>query len=210
MSSEALRLADELEYLAHGRTEWRVQDPISKAYCISFDRASSLNPERDAREWLSSHVSNHPNSPKARYEVAQSLCFTYLEESARQAASLLRTQAARIASLEAERDQLSAEVNEQARLNGMGAERELALMAERDQLRAEVQHHIATRERLLLTLTSIHALMYPPPIKTPDGRTMVFRPNDPDPHTILQALSDRIHAIPDQIDRAIEAAKEAK
>ena len=110
MSSEALRLADELEYLAHGRTEWRVQDPISKAYCISFDRASSLNPERDAREWLSSHVSNHPNSPKARYEVAQSLCFTYLEESARQAASLLRTQAARIASLEAERDQLRAEV----------------------------------------------------------------------------------------------------
>ena len=84
------------------------------------------------------------------------------------------------------------------------------LEAERDQLRAEVQHHIATRERLLLTLTSIHALMYPPPIKTPDGRTMVFRPNDPDPHTILQALSDRIHAIPDQIDRAIEAAKEAK
>jgi len=104
------------------------------------------------------------------------------QRATEQAASLLRTQAARIASLE----------------------------AERDQLRAEVQHHIATRERLLLTLTSIHALMYPPPIKTPDGRTMVFRPNDPDPHTILQALSDRIHAIPDQIDRAIEAAKEAK
>lgn len=82
--------------------------------------------------------------------------------------------------------------------------------AERDQLRAEVQHHIVTRERLLLTLTSIHALMYPPPIKTPDGRTMVFRPNDPDPHTILQALSDRIRDIPDTIDRAIEAAKEAK
>ena len=132
MSSEALRLADELEYLAHGRTEWRVQDPISKAYCISFDRASSLNPERDAREWLSSHVSNHPNSPKARYEVAQSLCFTYLEESARQAASLLRTQAARNAELEAEREKLLATVANDTTMV-------FDLCAERDQLRTEVE-----------------------------------------------------------------------
>lgn len=39
----------------------------------------------------------------------------------------------------AERDQLQAELTEQARIIGMGAERELALIAERDQLRAEVE-----------------------------------------------------------------------
>ena len=57
-------------------------------------------------------------------------------EAPRQAAALLR----RIPDLEAE-------VQEQARLNGMGAERELALMAqvsrleaERDQLRAELEN----------------------------------------------------------------------
>jgi len=110
MSSEALRLAGELHSHVHGRTEWRVQDPVSKAYCISFDRASSLNPERDAREWLSSHVSNHPNSPKAKYEVAQVHCFTELEESALKAIVILSTQAASIASLESERDQLRAEL----------------------------------------------------------------------------------------------------
>lgn len=44
----------------------------------------------------------------------------------------VRQQAERIAELEAE-------VLEQARCNGMGAERELALVAERDQLRAEVE-----------------------------------------------------------------------
>lgn len=119
-----------------------------------------------------------------------------------QSDAFLRTQAARIAELERQRTGYSTVYNE-----AMDSLR--IAVAERDTLRAEVQHHIVTRERLLLTLTSIHALMYPPPIKTPDGRTMVFRPNDPDPHTILQALSDRIRDIPDTIDRAIEAAKDA-
>lgn len=49
-----------------------------------------------------------------------------------EAAALLRQQSERIAELEAE-------VLEQARCNGMGAERELALMAERDTLREEVE-----------------------------------------------------------------------
>lgn len=113
------------------------------------------------------------------------------------------TQAARIAELESRVHTCGPTCSKAGCINRR-------VTAERDQLRAEVQHHIVTRERLLLTLTSIHALMYPPPIKTPDGRTMVFRPNDPDPHTILQALSDRIRDIPDTIARAIEAAKEAK
>lgn len=125
---------------------------------------------------------------------------------AAQAASLLREQATARALDTFAHNVLAG----QARLQMVHLENKLQnVIAERDTLRAEVQHHIVTRERLLLTLTSIHALMYPTPIKTPDGRTMVFRPNDPDPHTILQALSDRIRDIPDTIARAIEAAKEA-
>lgn len=57
------------------------------------------------------------------------------------ARATVRQQAERIAELEAE-------VLEQARCNGMGAERELALMAERDRLRAEVERLRADGERL--------------------------------------------------------------
>jgi hypothetical protein len=90
-------LADELESHVHGRTEWRVQDPASKSYCISFDRDSSLNPEHDAREWLSLHISNHPDSPKAKYEVAEVHWFTDFEDAAKQAAATLRTLSAELA-----------------------------------------------------------------------------------------------------------------
>ena len=47
-------------------------------------------------------------------------------------------------------------------------------------------------------LNGIHALLYPAPIDTADGRTMVFRPKSPDPHQVLQELSDRIRALPDE------------
>jgi len=66
------------------------------------------------------------------------------------------------------------------------------LLAERDHARAQVDNAVKL-------LTSIHALLYPAPIKIDDGRTMVFRPKNPDPHEVLQELSDRIRAIPDKI-----------
>jgi hypothetical protein len=69
-------------------------------------------------------------------------------------------------------------------------------------LRAERDHARAKCERAVRLLTGIHALLYPAPIKTPDGRTLVFRPKDPDPHEVLQELSDRIRALPDEIARA--------
>lgn len=50
-------------------------------------------------------------------------------------------------------------------------------------------------------LTGIHMLLYPAPFKTPEGRLMVFRPSNPDPHSVLQALSDRIRALPDELRR---------
>jgi hypothetical protein len=67
------------------------------------------------------------------------------------------------------------------------------LRAERDNARARV-------DRAVQLLTGIHSLLYPAPITTADGRTMVFRPTSPDPHEVLQELSNRIKALPDALD----------
>jgi hypothetical protein len=73
------------------------------------------------------------------------------------------------------------------------ADRQIEVLhAERDQARARVDYSVKL-------LTGIHSLLYPAPVTTADGRTKVFRPKDPDPHTILQELSDRIRALPDEI-----------
>lgn len=91
-----------------------------------------------------------------------------------------------------------------------------AILAHVDAQAAEIERLTAerdnARERFELTanlLMSIHALLYPPPVTLPDGRTFVFRPEDPDPHTVLQTLSDRIRALPDEI-AAINDAKEQR
>lgn len=74
-----------------------------------------------------------------------------------------------------------------------------SLCRARDVARQERDHARACYDSALKLLTGIHALLYPAPITTPDGQTMVFRPTDPDPHAVLQELSDRIRALPDAI-----------
>lgn len=69
--------------------------------------------------------------------------------------------------------------------------------AERDNARACYDNAV----RLLI---EIHSMMYPPQVKLPDGRTMAFRPTNPDPHAVLQELSDRIRDLPDRL-RDIDA-----
>ena len=64
------------------------------------------------------------------------------------------------------------------------------LRAERDQARVRV-------ESAVNLLTAIHSCMYPSAVKMEDGRLMVFRPENP--HEYLQALSDRIRALPDEL-----------
>ena len=66
------------------------------------------------------------------------------------------------------------------------------LHAEKSQLRQRLDNAVSL-------LSGIHALLYPAPIATPDGRTMVFRPKSIDPHAVLQELSDRIRALPDKL-----------
>ena len=84
--------------------------------------------------------------------------------------------------------------------------------AERNQKRLEIlsmeRHHwLARFDRLAVLLSGIHSLLYPAPITANDGRVMVFRPKSIDPHEILQELSDRIRALPDEL-AAIASQKE--
>jgi uncharacterized small protein (DUF1192 family) len=74
-----------------------------------------------------------------------------------------------------------------------------ALRAEVAWLKAENAHARDCLNSATTLLTGIHSLMYPPEITTADGRVMVFRPKSIDPHEILQGLSDRIRALPDEL-----------
>lgn len=80
------------------------------------------------------------------------------------------------------------------------------LEIEIERLRAERDHARAHFDSATKLLMSIRALLYPPPVELPDGRTMAFRPKSIDPHEVLQELSDRIRALPDEI-RALEDEK---
>lgn len=71
---------------------------------------------------------------------------------------------------------------------------------EREALRYERDRFRAVADNATRLLMGIHALLYPPPVKTADGKTMVFRPTSSDPHEILQELSDRIRALPDKLE----------
>jgi len=71
------------------------------------------------------------------------------------------------------------------------------LQRENAVLRAERDHARASVDNAVKLLTGIHSCMYPSAVKMEDGRLMVFRPDNP--HEYLQALSDRIRAIPDEL-----------
>lgn len=82
-------LARELRRIATGTVEWRVQHPVDKCYCISFDRGDTIDPERAAREWLADHQRRFPHHEHAKYEVAEVRRFSELERVALEAADVL-------------------------------------------------------------------------------------------------------------------------
>lgn len=63
----------------------------------------------------------------------------------------------------------------------------------------ELKQERAKSNRLAEVLTSIHALLYPPVITLANGQTLNFVPKSLDPHALMQELSDRIRAIPDEL-----------
>ena len=84
-------LLQELRDLSWGSDEWRVQDPESGTYCMAFSCGDhldgySLNPERDAREWLEDHKKRFPDSPKSSYVVAKVRRRTQAQELMQEAA----------------------------------------------------------------------------------------------------------------------------
>jgi hypothetical protein len=87
--ADAKAIATKLRELVTGTVEWRVQHPVEKSYCISFNHRGSINPEREAREWLADHKARHPGSQFACYEVAEVLWFSRLERAALEAADAL-------------------------------------------------------------------------------------------------------------------------
>ena len=52
MRDKADDLVARLRDVGIGHQEWRVADKNTGAYCMSFDDAEYLNPEREAREFL--------------------------------------------------------------------------------------------------------------------------------------------------------------
>lgn len=68
---------------------------------------------------------------------------------------------------------------------------------------AERDHARACYDRTVRILTGIHALLYPPRFTDHDGRTWQFK--SPLAEEQMQELSDRIRALPDEIE-AIDAA----
>lgn len=72
-SSEVLgALVEKLRDWGSGHDEWRVQDPKDGTYCIAFSRGDgyTLDPEREARQWLALHQKHYPKSNQAGFVVA--------------------------------------------------------------------------------------------------------------------------------------------
>ena len=86
-----------------------------------------------------------------------------------------------------------------------------AAQIEQDARDAEVLRHERDNarihvERLAKVLVGIHALLYPAPQEI-DGKRYVFSPPLDSANEWMQALSDRIRSIPDEVDAAM--AKES-
>jgi hypothetical protein len=83
-------------------------------------------------------------------------------------------------------------------------ERDAQCSREIEALRYERNHARASKEHCIKILSDIHALLYPAPVTNAEGMTFVF--HSPHVHEQMQALSDRIRAIPDEIAAAGSAS----
>lgn len=83
--------AARLEKLATGTTEWRVANPVTGTFCIAFDYSLTVNPQREAHEWLADHRRRFPNSEFAGYEVSEVVRYSELEKAALSACDFLNS-----------------------------------------------------------------------------------------------------------------------
>ena len=80
----------------------------------------------------------------------------------------------------------------------------LRLVRDVEVYHAERDHAKACYDRAVRILTGIHALLYPPRFTDNDGRTWQFK--SPLAEELIQELSDRIRALPDEL-AALDATK---
>ena len=92
-------LIEQLRAAGKGTEEWRVADPTDGSYCIAFSRADSINPEREAREWLANHRKRFPDSQKANYEARRAMAQTNADLMMLQAADEIERLRAALANL---------------------------------------------------------------------------------------------------------------
>lgn len=143
-TSDPLQLAEEMESVASGYDEWRLQDPKTGVYTVAFDHRSYADPEREARQALHIETTKYPNGIYAGWEVAcvraQTERDVYLEKGA---AELRRLQSEVERERKARQDaqirqeELTAEVCRLEPMRQRAADIE-RLTAERGSLRAEL------------------------------------------------------------------------
>lgn len=117
------------------------------------------------------------------------------------------------AAIEQLRAELAAAKESEQRWHKLADERSAEIVALDSEL-AATKHQLRAvnlaRESLLNILMGINNTILPRIIVHTDGKKYQFRPPEFDPWEILQSLSDRIRAIPDEIYAAIEAQKNVK
>lgn len=89
-------LIQRLHDASQGHDEWRVQSPADGAYCIAFAWPESLDPECEARSWLSDHIKQFPNGRFVDYVVACVRVTSEADQLRIEAADALKQQAAQI------------------------------------------------------------------------------------------------------------------
>ena len=88
MNTETAELVEKLRQASRGSDEWRVQDEKG-SYWIAFAHGDgyTLDPEREAREWLADQQKNNPGHAKARGTVACVQVQTQAQELMQEAAA---------------------------------------------------------------------------------------------------------------------------
>lgn len=84
-----MHLIERLKQAGKGSEWWRVVDPVDGCYCISFSRDDSLNPEREAMEWLDRQRQEFPNGRHSHYEVRREIAQTRADKLMFEAANVI-------------------------------------------------------------------------------------------------------------------------
>ncbi len=93
-------ITERLRSSASGTIEWRVQNPETRAYCISFTEWNGG--ERSARQWLDEEIRARPETIFAKHEVARVAALDHRDRLMLEAADEIDRLRARVAELESQ------------------------------------------------------------------------------------------------------------